>query len=96
LAAFSAVMLGEVQALKRFLYERMYRHPRVMGPMEEAKKVVTALFEALVANPELLPPDWQAQCGGSGDSSTRRVARDYIAGMTDNYALDEYRRILSK
>ncbi len=88
-------MLGEVRALKRFLYERMYRHPRVMGPMEEAKNVVTGLFKALVANPELLPPDWLAQCGPGGDSSTRRVVRDYIAGMTDNYALAEYSRILT-
>lgn len=96
LAAFSAPMLGEVHALKQFLYQRMYRHPRVTGPMDEAKAVVTGLFDALVANPKLLPPDWMAQCGASGDSSTRRVVRDYIAGMTDNYALDEYRRILAK
>src|SRR6185437_13262100 len=96
LAAFSGAMLGEVQALKRFLYERMYRHPRVMGPMDEAKKVVTGLFEALVANPELLPPDWLAQCGQSGDTATMRVVRDYIAGMTDNYASAEYRRISSR
>ncbi|HEX4117884.1 MAG TPA: hypothetical protein VHX99_03710, partial [Rhizomicrobium sp.] len=71
-------------------------HPRVTGPMSEAKTVITGLFEALVANPELLPPDWLAQCGQSGDSSTRRVVRDYIAGMTDNYALVEYDRILGK
>jgi dGTPase len=96
LAGFSGAMLGEVQALKHFLYDRMYRHPRVTGPMSEAKTVITGLFEALVANPELLPPDWLAQCGQSGDSSTRRVVRDYIAGMTDNYALVEYDRILGK
>jgi len=96
LAGFSDAMLRDVRALKGFLYERMYRHARVMGPMEEAKKVVTGLFEALVARPELLPPDWQAQCAQGSDSATRRVVRDYIAGMTDNYALDEYRRILSK
>jgi dGTPase len=93
-AAFSDAMLGEVKALKRFLYERMYRHPRVMGPMEAAQKVVTGLFEALVADPKLLPADWMAQCGQGGDSATRRVVRDYIAGMTDNYALTEYDRIL--
>jgi dGTPase len=95
LAGFSDAMLGEVQALKRFLYERMYRHPRVTGPMEEAKNVVTGLFGALAANPALLPSDWLAQCGPGGDSSTRRVVRDYIAGMTDNYALAEYHRISS-
>jgi dGTPase len=66
-----------------------------MGPMEEAKNVVIGLFKALVANPALLPPDWLAQCGSGGDSSTRRVVRDYIAGMTDNSALAEYSRILT-
>jgi dGTPase len=96
LAGFSEAMLREVQALKRFLYDRMYRHPRVMGPMDHAQNVVTGLFETLVANPQMLPPDWLAQCGQSGGSSTRRVVRDYIAGMTDNYALAEFDRILSK
>jgi len=94
LAGFSDAMLREVQALKRFLYERMYRHPRVIGSMAKAKEVVIGLFEALVENPKLLPPDWMAQCGQGGDSATRRVVRDYIAGMTDNYALTEYSRIL--
>jgi dGTPase len=96
LAAFSEPMLHEVKALKRFLFERMYRHPRVMGPMDEAQKVVTGLFEVLAADPKLLPPDWMAQCGDGGDSSTRRVVRDYIAGMTDNFALAEFGRILGK
>jgi dGTPase len=94
MAAFSPDMAREVQALKHFLFERMYRHPRVMGPMAKAQKVVIELFEALVAEPGLMPPDWAAQCGASGDSATRRVVRDYIAGMTDNYALAEYARIL--
>jgi dGTPase len=54
------------------------------------------LFEALVAEPGLLPPDWAAQCGVAGDPATRRVARDYIAGMTDNYALQEHARVTGK
>jgi len=54
---------------------------------------VTDLFLALTAEPKLLPPDWAAQCGAAGDPATRRVVRDYIAGMTDNYALSEYVRV---
>jgi dGTPase len=96
MAAFSDVMLCEVKALKGFLYQRMYRHPRVMGPMAKAKEVVTGLFETLVAEPRWLPPDWQAQCGQKGDPLTCGVVRDYIAGMTDNYALAEYGRILGE
>jgi dGTPase len=93
LAGFSDAMLGEVRALKEFLFARMYRHPRVIGPMTRAQGVVTDLFLKLVAQPELLPPDWAAQCGAAGDPATRRVVRDYIAGMTDNYALAEHARV---
>jgi dGTPase len=93
LAGFSLAMMSEVQALKKFLFTRMYRHPRVIGSMGQAQLVVTKLFEALVANPQLLPADWVAQCGAPGDPATRQVVRDYIAGMTDNYALAEYARV---
>jgi dGTPase len=93
LAGFSVAMMAQVRALKDFLFARMYRHPRVIGPMTRAQTVVTELFEALAAAPGLLPADWAAQCGGAGDPATRRVVRDYIAGMTDNYALAEHARV---
>jgi dGTPase len=93
LAGFSAGMLEQVRALKEFLFVRMYRHPRVIGTMTRAQGVVTDLFLALAAEPGLLPPDWAARCGEAGDSATRRVVRDYIAGMTDNYALSEHARV---
>ena len=93
LVAFSPAMAGQVRALKSFLYARMYRHPRVIGSMERAKAVVTDLFEAFSAEPSLLPPDWAEQCGVGRDQATGRVVRDYIAGMTDTYALSEYGRV---
>ena len=96
LAGFSPVMMGEVQALKKFLFARMYRHPRVIGSMSRAQTVVTELFDALARNPKALPQDWAAQCGSGGDTATRRVVRDYIAGMTDNYALAEYVRVTGR
>ena len=96
LAAFSDAMLKDVLALKEFLFARMYRHPRVMGPMERAKALVTDIFAALNANPSLLPPGWAARCGMAGGEATGRVVRDYIAGMTDTYALAEYGRITGK
>ena len=96
LAAFSDAMLKDVLALKKFLFARMYRHPRVMGPMEKAKALVGEMFATLDANPALLPPDWAARCGMAGDEATGRVVRDYIAGMTDTYALAEYGRITGK
>jgi dGTPase len=86
-------MLTQIAALKAFLFARMYRHPRVIGPIERAKTVIAELFAALVAKPALLPIDWAALCGRPGDVTTQGVVRDYIAGMTDNYALAEYARI---
>jgi dGTPase len=61
--------------------------------MDRAKQVVAALYAAFTADPGLLPPDWAASCGAPGDAATGQVARDYIAGMTDRFALAEYRRI---
>lgn len=92
LAAFSPGMAEQVRALKSFLFARMYRHPKVMGPMNNAKSVVTALFETFSSKPDLLPTDWAKSCGAPGDARTVSVVRDYIAGMTDNFALTEYTR----
>ena len=96
LAGFSVAMAADVQALKKFLFTRMYRHPRVIGSMSRAQAVITELFETLARKPDALPEDWGAQCGGAGDGATRRVVRDYIAGMTDNYALAEYGRVTGR
>jgi dGTPase len=93
LVAFSPARWDEVKALKGFLFARMYRHPQVVATRERATAVVTDLYEAFLADPALLPPDWAALCGMAGDAATGGVARDYIAGMTDNYALKEYGRV---
>jgi dGTPase len=95
-AGFSPEMAGEVAALRQFLFVRMYRHLRVMSSMNKAKMVVEELFRALSCDPSLLPADWAAGCGQAGDAATARIVRDYIAGMTDRFALQEYRRIFHK
>jgi dGTPase len=95
-AAFSDVLAPQVRALKEFMFTRMYRHPHVMGSMNRAKDVVTALFEAFSSDPAKLPPDWAKGCNAPGDGRTVSVVRDYIAGMTDNYALLEYSRVFHK
>jgi dGTPase len=96
LASFSESMVRDIGALKDFLFEHMYRHPRVMAPVEKAQGVVEELFTALSGDPGLLPPDWAALCGAPGDAATGGVVRDYIAGMTDRYALEEYGRIFHR
>lgn len=93
LAAFSTPLQQQIAALKEFLLARMYRHPRVMSSMEKAKAVLRNLFDALADRPVLLPADWAEACGPAGSAVTLGVVRDYIAGMTDRFALLEYRRI---
>ena len=93
LAAFSTGMAAEIGALKAFLFGRMYRHPLVMESMGKARQVVQELFTALSSDPRLLPADWAASCGSPGDATTAAVVRDYIAGMTDRFALEEHGRV---
>jgi dGTPase len=93
IVSLSPAMLEKLLQLKEFLQQHMYRHPRVLAPMSVAKRVVAELYGALVDDPSLLPPDWRDACGGAGHEKTAGVVRDYIAGMTDRFALIEYRRI---
>jgi dGTPase len=93
LAVFTAGMRSDLSGLKEFLSLRMYRHQRVLQVMQNAQVALTRLFDAFMADPALLPRDWMDQCRAAGDPITARVICDYIAGMTDSFALQEYRRI---
>jgi dGTPase len=85
--AFSPAMEGRQKVLKQFLYRQMYRHPRVNRMTEKAGRVVRDLFGLYTAQPEHLP----RQRGGPNADTPRRVA-DFIAGMTDRFALEEHKR----
>ncbi len=89
-AAFSEAMLTVNQALKDFLFTHMYRHYRVNRMTSKARRVVTALFDLFLAEPELLTPEWRDRAQGRNQPGRARVVADYIAGMTDRYALDTY------
>ena len=92
IAAFSEAMRNHDRALKRFLYQRMYRHYRVNRMSSKARRVVRELFQLFLAEPECLPGEWRALTGGS-EADRARVIADYLAGMTDRFALDEHRRL---
>lgn len=92
-AAFSSHAGGEITGLKAFLMHHMYRHPRVLQVMRNAQDMLTRLFEALFSDPSSLPADWRLRCGAPRDAATAHVVCDYIAGMTDRFAAQEYRRI---
>jgi dGTPase len=91
-AAFSPEMRNHDRALKRFLFERMYRHYRVNRMSSKARRVVRELFQLFLAEPECLPREWRAP-EGAGPAETARIVADYLAGMTDRFALDEHHRL---
>ena len=88
--AFSASMRAEVDTIRAFLMRNMYRHWRVMRMRAKAAKVVTELFDAFTAEPRLMPPEWADQARAGGDADCARTVADYIAGMTDRFALQEH------
>jgi dGTPase len=92
LIAFSDDMRGEAGRLKRFLHENLYRHYRVNRMTSKARRIVTELFDAFMQEPGLLPPDYQESSPHFDTSQPRKIA-DYIAGMTDRYAIREHRRL---
>jgi dGTPase len=92
-AAFSQEMRDNDRALKRFLQERMYRHYRVNRMSHKARRVVRELFQLFVAEPECLPSEWRAAAACGDPIGRARIVADYLAGMTDRFALDEHRRL---
>ncbi|MEO1091205.1 MAG: deoxyguanosinetriphosphate triphosphohydrolase [Pseudomonadota bacterium] len=90
---FSNEVRAAVAAVKAFLHERLYRHYKVNRSTTKAKRVVAELFEVLVAEPGCLPPHWGASADGPRGERTHAIVRDYIAGMTDRFALDEHARL---
>ncbi|TVQ33796.1 MAG: deoxyguanosinetriphosphate triphosphohydrolase [Geminicoccaceae bacterium] len=94
LVGFSPAMRDAVDAIKAFLRQHLYRHYKVNRMTAKAKRVVVELFEAFVADPSCLPPRWAARTDGPGGARTRATVRDYIAGMTDRFALDEHARLI--
>jgi dGTPase len=95
-AAFSDTMRAHDQALKAFLFERMYRHFRVNRMSSKARRILQELFQLLHQEPQCLPTEWRQQADEPGTPATARVVADYIAGMTDRFALDEHARLFDR
>jgi dGTPase len=94
--AFSDAMRAHDKALKAFLFERMYRHYRVNRMASKARRIMQELFGLLHAEPQCLPTEWRQHADGPGTAVTARIVADYIAGMTDRYALDEHFRLFDR
>ena len=91
--AFSPSMTDANQAIKDFLNARMYHHWRVNRMTAKARRLTEELFRILHSDPSLLPDDWRARAGEGGTHRAAVVVGDYVAGMTDRYAMDEHRRL---
>jgi dGTPase len=92
-AAFSATVQRELDDLRAFLTAHVYRHPRILSIMTGAEGVVTDLFGLYRKREEALPPEWREQMRERPEKSYARHVCDFIAGMTDRYALAEHRRL---
>ena len=89
--AFSAEMVEQQRALKNFLHTHLYRHYRVMRMSSKARRIISDLFAVFMQDARLLPPPFQRQA----EQEHARAVADYIAGMTDRYAIREHRRIFA-
>lgn len=91
--AFSEEMRRDLDGLRAFLFARVYRHERIVRIMADAEGVVRDLFRRYSAEPETLPPDWRGPAPPCGTRAYARHVADFIAGMTDRFALAEHRRL---
>ena len=92
---FSKPLYQELKAVRAFLFARMYRAPSVMVERARVTETINGLFPLFMAQPGLLPAEWQADIAAvQGEVELARIVADYVAGMTDRFALQEHARLL--
>jgi dGTPase len=91
--AFSDAMERHDRALRAFLFKRMYRHDEVKQETARARGIVAELFAAFMERPDRLPTEWQSATDATESADLARIVADYIAGMTDRYAIVEHHRL---
>jgi dGTPase len=95
LCGFCPEMQMQERVLKRFMYRRLYLHPEQVAAAEMARDVISCLFAAYAADPGQLPASWQARLP-DGEPARARTIADYIAGMTDRFAIDQFTRLTGR
>lgn len=96
IVSFSFAMQGNIRVLRGFLEERVYGHSRVNRVCAKSERIVQDMFDFLMRQPNCLPNEWFSRLAGAQDESLKaRVIADYIAGMTDRFAVQEHRRLFS-
>jgi dGTPase len=93
LVAFSEPLLDDLAKLRAFLHARMYRHYRMNRTRSAARRILKEMFELFMAEPEVLPDVWRLRTENRDEAGRARVVCDYVAGMTDRYAIEEHRKL---
>jgi dGTPase len=93
LVGFSRDMAEDLSALRGFLMDRMYRHWKVNRTRSQARRMLAEMFQLFLAEPDVLPGEWYARTQGRDEAGVARVVCDYIAGMTDRFAIEEHRKL---
>ncbi len=87
------VGLRDLARLREFLYTRMYRHWKVNRTRSQARRILAEMFSLFMAEPDVLPTEWFIRSQNGDEAGRARVVCDYIAGMTDRFAIEEHRRL---
>jgi dGTPase len=95
LVAFSPSLGEDLARLRAFLHERMYRHWRVNRSRSQARRILAEMFDLFTAEPDVLPAEWFGRAREMDEAGRARLVCDYIAGMTDRYAIEEHRRLFT-
>ncbi len=93
IAGFSHDMVSNDAAIKKFLFDNMYRHYKLNRMTSKGRRVVKDLFSLLLDEPGCLPGEWQGKVIGADKATTAQIIADFVGGMTDRFALDEHRRL---
>jgi len=91
--AFSRDMVEDLGELRRFLMDRMYRHWKVNRTRSQARRILAEMFQLFLHEPDVLPAEWGARAQARDEAGRARVVCDYIAGMTDRFAIEEHRKL---
>ncbi|MFT5001500.1 MAG: dGTPase, partial [Planctomycetota bacterium] len=84
----------DLKIIRAFFFKHMYRHWKVRRMRRKAAIIVREMFDIFITDPGMLPDGWQKWAEGDDEGQRARVIADYIAGMTDRFALDEHRKLV--
>jgi len=93
LVAFSPDMFEDLSRLREFLFERMYRHWRVNRTRSQARRILADMFQLFLGEPDVMPGGWGPKVMAADEDGRARIVCDYIAGMTDRFAIEEHRKL---